>query len=43
MDIVSAGDPFEKDSHQAVREVVESVKPVLDKIMNPVTLVSWKE
>lgn len=31
MDIVSARDPFEKEFHQAVAEVVESVKPVLDK------------
>jgi len=31
MDIVTARDPFEKEFHQAVTEVVESVKPVLDK------------
>jgi len=31
MDIVNARDPFEKEFHQAVKEVVESVKPVLDK------------
>lgn len=31
MDIVKARDPFEKEFHQAVTEVVESVKPVLDK------------
>ena len=31
MDIVNARDPFEKEFHQAVTEVVESVKPVLDK------------
>ena len=31
MDIVNARDPFEKEFHQAVAEVVESVKPVLDK------------
>jgi len=31
MDIVNARDPFEKEFHQAVSEVVESVKPVLDK------------
>ncbi|MCD4719028.1 MAG: NADP-specific glutamate dehydrogenase [Desulfobacula sp.] len=31
MDIVGARDPFEKEFHQAVTEVVESVKPVLDK------------
>jgi glutamate dehydrogenase (NADP+) len=31
MDIVNARDPFEKEFHQAVHEVVESVKPVLDK------------
>jgi glutamate dehydrogenase (NADP+) len=30
MDIVTARDPFEKEFHQAVTEVVESVKPVLD-------------
>jgi glutamate dehydrogenase (NADP+) len=31
IDIVNARDPFEKEFHQAVREVVDSVKPVLDK------------
>jgi glutamate dehydrogenase (NADP+) len=31
MDIVNARDPFEKEFHQAVTEVVESVKPVLDR------------
>jgi len=31
MDIVNDRDPFEKEFHQAVAEVVESVKPVLDK------------
>ncbi len=31
MDIVTARDPFEKEFHQAVTEVVDSVKPVLDK------------
>ena len=31
MDVVNARDPFEKEFHQAVTEVVESVKPVLDK------------
>lgn len=31
MDIVNAKDPYEKEFHQAVHEVVESVKPVLDK------------
>jgi len=31
MDIVIARDPFEKEFHQAVTEVVESVKPVLDQ------------
>ncbi len=31
MDIVNARDPFEKEFHQAVTELVESVKPVLDK------------
>jgi len=31
MDIVNARDPFEKEFHQAVTEVVESVKPVMDK------------
>lgn len=30
MDIVTARDPYEKEFHQAVTEVVESVKPVLD-------------
>ncbi len=31
MDIVNARDPYEKEFHQAVTEVAESVKPVLDK------------
>lgn len=31
MDIITARDPFEKEFHQAVTEVVDSVKPVLDK------------
>jgi glutamate dehydrogenase (NADP+) len=31
MDIVKARDPFEKEFHQAVTEVIESVKPVLDQ------------
>jgi glutamate dehydrogenase (NADP+) len=31
MDIVNARDPFEKEFHQAVTEVVDSVKPVLEK------------
>jgi glutamate dehydrogenase (NADP+) len=31
LDIVNARDPFEKEFHQAVTEVIESVKPVLDK------------
>ncbi|OGQ90621.1 MAG: glutamate dehydrogenase [Deltaproteobacteria bacterium RIFOXYC2_FULL_48_10] len=31
LDIVTARDPYEKEFHQAVTEVVESVKPVLDK------------
>jgi len=31
MDIVFARDPFEKEFHQAVTEVVRSVQPVLDK------------
>lgn len=31
LDIVKAKDPFEKEFHQAVTEVIESVKPVLDK------------
>jgi glutamate dehydrogenase (NADP+) len=31
MDIVNARDPFEKEFHQAVTEVAESVKPVLDR------------
>ncbi len=31
MDIVSNRDPYEKEFHQAVHEVAESVKPVLDK------------
>ena len=31
MDIVKARDPFEKEFHQAVAEVVDSVKPVLDQ------------
>lgn len=30
MDIVTGRDPFEKEFHQAVTEVVESIKPVLD-------------
>ena len=30
-DVVKARDPFEKEFHQAVSEVVDSVKPVLDK------------
>ncbi|RLB92793.1 MAG: glutamate dehydrogenase, partial [Deltaproteobacteria bacterium] len=30
MDIVTGRDPFEKEFHQAVTEVAESVKPVLD-------------
>jgi glutamate dehydrogenase (NADP+) len=30
MDIVTGRDPFEKEFHQAVTEVVDSVKPVLD-------------
>ena len=30
MDVVTGRDPFEKEFHQAVTEVVESVKPVLD-------------
>lgn len=30
IDIVTGRDPFEKEFHQAVTEVVESVKPVLD-------------
>lgn len=34
MDIVNARDPFEKEFHQAVTEVMESVKPVLEQ--NPV-------
>jgi len=34
MDVVSARDPYEKEFHQAVTEVFESVKPVLDQ--NPV-------
>ncbi len=31
MNIVFAKDPFEKEFHQAVSEVIRSVKPVLDK------------
>lgn len=31
LDIVIARDPFEKEFHQAVTEVADSVKPVLDK------------
>jgi len=31
MDIVIARDPYEKEFHQAVAEVAESVKPVLDR------------
>ncbi len=31
MDVVKARDPFEKEFHQAVTEVADSVKPVLDK------------
>ncbi len=31
LDIVTARDPFEKEFHQAVAEVIESVKPVLDR------------
>ncbi|MCP4680832.1 MAG: hypothetical protein GY864_00685 [Desulfobacterales bacterium] len=31
LDIVNARDPFEKEFHQAVTEVSDSVKPVLDK------------
>ena len=31
MDIVKARDPFEKEFHQAVSEVIDSVKPVLDQ------------
>lgn len=31
MDVVIARDPFEKEFHQAVTEVADSVKPVLDK------------
>ena len=31
MDVVNKRDPFEKEFHQAVHEVAESVKPVLDK------------
>lgn len=31
MDTVNARDPFEKEFHQAVKEVEESVKPVLEK------------
>jgi len=30
MDVVTSKDPYEKEFHQAVHEVVESVKPVLD-------------
>ena len=29
LDIVNARDPFEKEFHQPVTEVVDSVKPVL--------------
>ncbi len=32
LEIVNARDPFEKEFHQAVTEVVASVKPVLDKM-----------
>ena len=31
LDVIIARDPYEKEFHQAVSEVVESVKPVLDK------------
>ena len=31
LDVIIARDPFEKEFHQAVSEVVESIKPVLDK------------
>jgi len=31
MNVVNARDPYEKEFHQAVTEVVESVKPVLDR------------
>lgn len=31
MDFVTARDPFEKEFHQAVAEVVEFVRPVLDE------------
>ncbi|MFO7913532.1 MAG: NADP-specific glutamate dehydrogenase [Desulfotignum sp.] len=31
MDIINGRDPFEKEFHQAVTEVIESVKPVLDQ------------
>ncbi|MBU1344372.1 MAG: NADP-specific glutamate dehydrogenase [Proteobacteria bacterium] len=31
LDIVFAKDPFEKEFHQAVTEVVDSIKPVLDR------------
>ncbi len=31
MDVVKARDPYEKEFHQAVTEVADSVKPVLDK------------
>ncbi|MBU0462740.1 MAG: NADP-specific glutamate dehydrogenase [Proteobacteria bacterium] len=31
LDVIIARDPFEKEFHQAVSEVIESVKPVLDK------------
>ncbi len=31
MDVINARDPFEKEFHQAVTEVIESVKPVLDQ------------
>ena len=31
LDIVNARDPYEKEFHQAVTEVVDSIKPVLDQ------------
>ncbi|MEE4365496.1 MAG: NADP-specific glutamate dehydrogenase [Desulfotignum sp.] len=31
MDVINGRDPFEKEFHQAVTEVIESVKPVLDQ------------
>ena len=31
LEIVKTKDPFEREFHQAVMEVIESVKPVLDK------------